>query len=71
MITWTETPHSSNVSRVGFDPDTQDGTVEFKSGGSYLIPGAGEAVMADMAADPSPGSYYNRHIRNRYSVRKL
>jgi KTSC domain-containing protein len=68
---WTDTPNSSNVARVGFDPDTQDGTVEFRSGGTYLIPGAGEAVMADMAADPSPGGYYHRHIRNRYPVRKL
>lgn len=71
MITWTDTPHSSNVKRVGFDDETQDMQVEFASGGVYVVPGAGQAVYADMVSDPSPGGYYNKHIRNRYPVRKL
>src|SRR6185503_19820264 len=70
-VTWTDTPNSSNVKRVGFDDETQDVQVEFASGGIYVVPGAGPTVAADMAASQSPGQYYNRNIRNQYPVRKL
>ena len=71
MITWTPTPQSSNVARVGFDDETQDIVVEFKNGGTYSYSGAGEAVAADMASDPSPGRYFARHVKNRYPAKKL
>lgn len=71
MITWTATPQSSNVRRVGYDDETQDMIVEFANGGSYSYSGAGEAVAADLAADPSPGKYMARHIKGKYPAKKL
>jgi KTSC domain-containing protein len=66
-----DTPHSSNVSSVSYNPETKEMTVSFKSGGSYTVSGVEATTASDMANDPSPGSYYNRHIRNSYNVRKL
>ncbi len=71
MITWTATPQSSNVKRVGFDDETQDVIVEFANGNSYSYSGAGEAVAADLASNPSPGGFFSRHIRNKYPAKKL
>lgn len=65
------TPHSSNVSEVEYDPETREMRVTFKSGGTYAISGVESTTASDMANDPSPGSFYNRHIRNRYTTRKL
>ena len=70
MIEWVATPQSSNIRRVGYDDDTQDLTVEF-AGGSYVYSGVSKQTAADLAADSSPGSYFARHVKNRYPTRKL
>ena len=60
---------SSNVAAVGYE----DGTlyVEFHSGATYAYEGVGEAAYQDLLTDPSPGSYLNRHIKARYSARRI
>ncbi len=70
-IEWTDVPHSSNISRVGFDPDTDSTIVEFTGGAQYTHPGMGRAEAEALAADASPGSYYHRHVKGRYTARKL
>lgn len=66
-----ETPHSSNVVSVSYDPETREMTVVFGSGGSYVLSGVSATEASDLGNDPSPGSYYNRHFRHRFSTRKL
>jgi hypothetical protein len=68
--TW-ETPHSSNVSRISFDPDTRELTVTFRGGSAYVLNGVDATTASDFANDPSPGGYYNRNLRSRYTARKL
>ena len=70
MIEWTATPQSSNIRRVGYDADTQDLTVEF-AGGSYVYSGVDKGTADVLAADPSPGSFFARHVKTRYPTRKL
>ena len=67
--TWT-TPHSSNIAGGTYDPDARQATIEFRSGGIYSIDSIDRATLDEMIASPSPTGYYNRHIRNTYTVRK-
>lgn len=71
MMEWNDTANSSNIARVGYDPETQEMQIEFRSGGSYAYSGVSSPTAADLAASQSPGSYFQRWIRNKYSVRKL
>ena len=71
MLEWTPTPQSSNIARVGYDTETQELVVEFKSGGTYAYDGVSANTAADLASDPSPGGYFSRHVRNRYQSRRL
>ena len=60
---------SSNVAAVGYE----DGTlyVEFLSGATYAYEGVDEAAYQDMLTASSPGSYLNRHIKDRHAVRRV
>lgn len=67
--TWTDV-RSSTVARVGWDEDAQELLVDFKSGGRYAYPTAGESAYQDLLTDPSPGSYVARWLR-RLPSRKI
>lgn len=71
MIEWQTTAHSSNVARVGYDPETQEMVVEFVNGGSYAYAGVDRGTATDLASDSSPGSFFARHVRNKYPTRRL
>lgn len=71
MIEWSETLRSSNIARVGYDPDAQATIVEFKSGARYAYDGMSREEALALAGDSSPGGYFARHVRNRYKTRKL
>jgi hypothetical protein len=65
-----DTPHSSNIASAEYDPEAQQLTVHFKSGGTYVHDGVSETAAEDFKLDPSPGGHYYRHIRGRYGVKK-
>ena len=69
-ITSWETPNSSNIATVAYDDDTRIGTITFRSGGTYTIDSVDKGVLEEMASSPSPGQYFNRHVKNTYRVRK-
>lgn len=55
---------SSNLAAVGYDPETSELKIEFRSGAVYSYSG----VPADVAAGvvSGGGSYFARHIKNVY-----
>lgn len=70
MVEWQDTTKSSNIARVGYDPETHEMTVEFRSGGTYAYSGVDSVTAGDLAAASSPGSYFQRHVRGKYPVTK-
>jgi len=69
-ITSWETPNSSNIAAIGYDDDTRTGTITFRSGGTYTVDSVDRGVLEEMASSPSPGQYFNRHVKTTYRVRK-
>ncbi len=63
--------HSSNISEVEHDSELNLMTVTFASGARYALSGVPATTASDLANDPSPGSFYARHIRDRYPTRKI
>ena len=63
-IQWTELK-SSNVARVAFDSNNDELLVEYKSGGIYSYPSAGEAAYQDLLYSTSPGQYVNRWLKGQ------
>jgi hypothetical protein len=61
---------SSNVSRVGWNDETNELLVEFNSGSVYAYPDAGESAYQDLLVATSPGSYVARNLR-RLPARKV
>ncbi len=66
-----DTPQSSNVQSVSYDPEKREMTVTFTSGASYVVSGVSATEAEDLGTSPSPGAHYSRHIRGRYQARKL
>jgi hypothetical protein len=61
---------SSNVSRVGWNDETNELLVEFASGSVYAYPDAGESAYQDLLVSTSPGGYVSRNLR-RLPARKV
>jgi hypothetical protein len=63
---------SSNLSAVGYDPNTQILQVAFLNGGLYEYSGVPASVHTGLMTANSHGSYFNAHIKNgQYRYQKL
>jgi hypothetical protein len=70
MIETWETPNSSNIATVSHDDETRTGTITFRSGGTYTVDSIDKSVLEEMVASPSPGAYFNRHVKDTYRVKR-
>ena len=62
---------SSNISAIGYDPETRTLEIEFKGGGIYSYEGVtAEKASALLAAD-SIGSHFHKHIRGIHAHSKV
>lgn len=57
---------SSAISAVGYDPGTQRMKIRFTSGRTYDFCRVPEHVFTGLLQASSKGTYYDRHIRDRY-----
>ena len=57
---------SSAISAIGYDPATQRMKIRFTSGSTYDFCRVPEHVFTGFLQSSSKGSYYDRHIRDRY-----
>ena len=62
---------SSNILSIGYEPESQTLEVEFHSGRIYEYYRVPESVYNALMSASSQGSYFYRHIRDRYDWSKI
>lgn len=62
---------SSNILRVGYDPEKKPLEVHFKNGIGYRYAKVPPEIYADFLKAESPGSHFHQHIRSQYEGVKL
>lgn len=66
---WSQNVFSSNVSSVGYDGETGELIVRWKSGKKSAYAGVPENVAVQLANAPSVGTMLNQEIKNVYPHR--
>ena len=61
---------SSVLVAVGYDADTAELEIEFRSGDVYRYYAVPARVHRELLAAESPGAYFNRAINDRYPTRQ-
>ena len=62
---------SSNIERIGYDPDSNTLRTEFKSGGTYDYHNVPESVFEELKSATSIGGYHAANIKNTYAFTKV
>jgi hypothetical protein len=62
---------SSNISAIGYDPDSEVLEVEFTNGAVYSYSGVPSGEYEGFINADSKGKYLHANIKNRYSCEKL
>lgn len=62
---------SSNVSAVGYDPDSQTLHVEFKGGSRYEYAGVPPEAHAELMQSDSIGRHLHERIKSAHQHKKL
>jgi len=57
---------SSNIRSIGYDAKSQALEIEFHSGGIYQYFNVPESIYSALMSASSHGSYFHRHIEDRY-----
>jgi len=63
--------NSSNIKSIGYDSGSNTLEIEFHSGGVYQYFNVPELVYKELMQAPSHGSYFHRHIRERFRWTKV
>ncbi len=58
---------SSNIEAARYDAETQELTIDFVNGGTYVYTNVPSSIAAGLEAASSPGQYFARQIKGRYS----
>ncbi len=62
---------SSNLASVGYEVSTSILEIEFHGGSVYQYYNVPERVYYELLGAVSKGKYFHRHIRDRYSYRRV
>ena len=62
---------STNILSVGYEAESAILEIEFRNGGLYKYLNVPQTVYDEFMAAPSHGSYFHRHIKNRYKWVKI
>ena len=68
-MSWSRDVFSSNVSTVGYDPETKDLTITWTKGKRSIYSNVPEELAEQLANAPSVGSMLNSEIKPYYSHR--
>lgn len=68
-MSWSKSVYSSNVSEVGYDSDTGELLVTWKSGKTSAYQGVPEDLAEQVSRAPSVGQMLNSEIKPYYSHR--
>lgn len=66
MITH-DTPTSSNIARLKYDPETGNLDIEFRSGKTYRFQDIDYDTWNALIEAPSAGQYFNQNIKGKYT----
>jgi len=61
---------SSVIAEVGYDADTAELEVQFRSGDVYRYYAVPPSVHRALMEADSPGAYFNRHISDHFPTRQ-
>ena len=70
-MSWSQSVFSSNVESVGYDDNTGEMTVTWKSGRVSAYAGVSEGLAQQIANAPSVGQAINQQIKNQFSHRYI
>jgi hypothetical protein len=68
-MAWSKSVASSNVTEIGYDEDTHELLVTWKSGRVSAYAGVPEAIAEELSRAPSVGGMLNSDIKPHYSHR--
>jgi len=68
-MTWQKSVYSSNVSTVGYDPDTKELFITWTRGKQSIYSGVPEELALELANAPSVGSMLNSDVKPYYAHR--
>lgn len=57
---------SSAISHIGYDPSSLQMRIQFIQGHTYTFCRVPQTVFDGLLSSQSKGTYYDRHIRDRY-----
>jgi hypothetical protein len=61
-----QTVSSSNISSIGYDPESRTLEIEFHNGGVYQYFNVPESIYNALMSAPSHGSYFHHYIKGQY-----
>ena len=62
---------SRDLALIGYDHETSTLEVVFRAGGVYRYQEVPENIYHALMAAPSHGTYFQKHIKNRYPFTKV
>lgn len=62
---------SSNISSIGYDPESQTLEIAFHDGSIYQYTGVPRSIYDGIMSTSSHGQYLHQYIKGRYSYRKV
>lgn len=68
-MSWSKDVYSSNVSSIGYDPDTQELSVTWSKGKRSIYSGVPEELAEQLVNAPSVGAMLNAEIKPYYAHR--
>ena len=71
MTTWSQRVFSSNVEEIGYNAETEELIVTWKSGKQSAYAGVPEGLAQEVANAPSVGQALNSMIKPQYAHRYL
>lgn len=69
-MNYVEIPNSSQISRVGYDCETKEMSILFKSGAEYIYSDVPEDFVNGMIGAESCGKYFNQYGRGFKFIKK-
>lgn len=61
---------SSNLKKVGYDPESRTLAIEFNKGGTYHYQDVPQEVFDELMEAPSQGRYFSSQIKNMFDFTK-
>lgn len=58
---------SSNLAEASYDPQVENLTIKFQDGSDYLYFNVEPSTYRSLTLAASPGQYFHRQIKGRYS----